>query len=82
MNHLYGDGTARGLQQYKELLEDSNNIYNLHNTLLQLTNHIFDGDAQILQSWKNINKMTLQDFDNMANFCHRLKHDNQTKSNH
>lgn len=64
MDHLYGDGTSWNLQQYKELLEESNDIYNLHNTLLQLTNHIFDGDAQILQSWKNINKMTLQDFDN------------------
>ena len=64
MDHLYGDGTSWNLKQYKELLEESNDIYNLHNTLLQLTNHIFDGDAQILQSWKNINKMTLQDFDN------------------
>ena len=57
MDHLYGDGTARNFKEYKDLLEISDNIYNLHNTLFNLTNHIFDGEAKLLQSWKNISKI-------------------------
>lgn len=62
MDHLYGDGTMITGNQYKEVLEESDNIYNLHNMLFQLTNHIFDGEEKILQSWKNISKMSIENY--------------------
>jgi hypothetical protein len=68
MDHLYGDGTAWNYEQYKDFLDKSNNIYNLHNTLFNLTNHIFDGEAELLQSWKNMSKIISQDLDNSENF--------------
>jgi len=68
MDHLYGDGTAWNLDEYKNFLENSNNIYNLHNTLFNLTNHIFDGEAELLQSWKNMSKIISQDLNNTENF--------------
>ena len=68
MDHLYGDGTAWNFEQYKDFLEKSDNIYNLHNTLFNLTNHIFDGEAELLQSWKNMSKIISQDLDNSENF--------------
>jgi hypothetical protein len=64
MDHLYGDGTAWDFKQYQDFLASNNNIYNLHNTLLQITNHIFDGDAEIVNSWKNIAKMSSQNDNN------------------
>ena len=64
MDHLYGDGTAWDFKQYQDFLAGNNNIYNLHNTLLQITNHIFDGDAEIVSSWKNIAKMSSQNDNN------------------
>ena len=48
--------------QYKQVLEESNNVYNLHNMLFQLTNHIFDGEEKILQTWKNISKMSIENY--------------------
>ena len=68
MDHLYGDGTAWNFDEYKDFLENSNNIYNLHNTLFNLTNHIFDGEAELLQSWKNMSKIISQDLSNTENF--------------
>ena len=64
MDHLYGDGTAWDFKQYQDFLVSNNNIYNLHNTLLQITNHIFDGDAEIVNSWKNIAKMSSRNDNN------------------
>ena len=64
MDHLYGDGTVWDFKQYQDFLVSNNNIYNLHNTLLQITNHIFDGDAEIVSSWKNIAKMSSQNDNN------------------
>jgi hypothetical protein len=64
MDHLYGDGTAWDFKQYQDFLVSNNNIYNLHNTLLQITNHIFDGDAEIVNSWKNIANMSAQNNNN------------------
>ena len=60
IDNLYGDGTQWNYKDYKSFLENNNNIYNLHNTLLQLTNHILDGNAEILKSWKNISKLSIQ----------------------
>lgn len=68
MDHLYGDGTAWDFKQYQDFLESNNNIYNLHNTLLQITNHIFDGEAEIVSSWKNIAKMSSQNDNNTQNW--------------
>ena len=68
MDHLYGDGTAWDFKQYQDFLESNNNIYNLHNTLLQITNHIFDGEAEIVNSWKNIAKMSSQNDNNTQNW--------------
>ena len=68
MDHLYGDGTAWDFEQYKDFLEKSNNIYNLHNTLFNLTNHIFDGEAELLQSWKNMSKIISQNLNDSQNF--------------
>lgn len=68
MDHLYGDGTAWNFDEYKDFLENSNNIYNLHNTLFNLTNHIFDGEAELLQSWKNMSKIISQNLNNTENF--------------
>ena len=65
IDNLYGDGTTLNYNDYKILLEKNNNIYNLHNTLLQLTNHILDGNAEILQTWKNISKMSLKNDTNL-----------------
>lgn len=62
MDHLYGDGTMITGNQYKQVLEESNNVYNLHNMLFQLTNHIFDGEEKILQTWKNISKMSIENY--------------------
>ncbi len=62
MDHLYGDGTMITGSQYKEVLEESNNVYNLHNMLFQLTKHIFDGEEKILQTWKNISKMSIENY--------------------
>ena len=62
MDHLYGDGTMITGNQYKQVLDESNNIYNLHNMLFQLTNHIFDGEEKILQTWKNISKMSIENY--------------------
>ena len=55
-------------EQYKDFLEKSNNIYNLHNTLFNLTNHIFDGEAELLQSWKNMSKIISQNLNDSQNF--------------
>mgnify|MGYP006075355219 CR=1 FL=1 len=68
MDHLYGDGTAWDFKQYQDFLVNNNNIYNLHNTLLQITNHIFDGGAEIVSSWKNIAKMSSQNDNNTRNW--------------
>ena len=68
MDHLYGDGTAWDFEQYRDFLEKSNNIYNLHNTLFNLTNHIFDGEAELLQSWKNMSKIISQNLNDSQNF--------------
>lgn len=63
MNHLYGDGKSITFNNYKEILNKEDSVYNLNQLLLDLTNHIFDTDAKIIQSWKTINKMSLQNFE-------------------
>jgi hypothetical protein len=68
MDHLYGDGTAWDFKQYQDFLVNNDNIYNLHNTLLQITNHIFDGEAEIVRSWKNIAKMSSVNDNNTRNW--------------
>ena len=68
MDHLYGDGTAWDFKQYQDFLVNNDNIYNLHNTLLQITNHIFDGEAEIVSSWKNIAKMSSVNDNNTRNW--------------
>tara|TARA_Y200000002_G_C22678245_1_gene662959 strand:+ start:140 stop:706 length:567 start_codon:yes stop_codon:yes gene_type:complete len=63
MNHLYGDGNKISFENYKEILNKETSVYNLNELLLDLTNHIFDSDSKIIQSWKTINKMSLQNFE-------------------